>query len=167
MSVAERVREEFKKIAPRVHSAVMIVEVSPKRCNILLGHHMGFVEEHQPGRYSTVCMCTYGVDGSQHTSAYTHKLRLINTGIWWNLRRFEKHIDDPRNEPCDKNFPTISSYLVKNNWTSWGQFKLDELDNPGLWYLEKFLREYHETKRAITSLLPQPIAEEVLENYAP
>ncbi len=167
MSLAEQIREKLKKTAPRAYSAVMIVEVSPKRCNILLGHHMGFVEEYRPGRYNIVCMCTNGIDSCQYTDANISKLRLSYTGIWWILRRLEKHIDDPRGKPSDKSFPTISSYLVTNDRTSWGQFNFDELDNPGLWYLEKFLRGYHETKSEIAALLPQPIAEEVIENYSP
>ncbi len=165
MSLVEQIREKLKGVAPRTYSAVMIVEISPKRCNILLGHHMGFVEERRPDRYSIVCVCTVEVDGCQYTDAYISDLCLEYMVIFWILRRLEKHIDDPRGKPSDKNFPTISSYLVTNDRTSWGQFNFDELDNPGLWYLEKFLRGYHETKSEIAALLPQPIAEEVLENY--
>lgn len=166
MEIANKIRAMLQEKYPRVHAAVDIT-VRDNVCTIMLGVYSlelkrrpegGFHTRERWERNGVLCGAGGYSSDTPNGLSYFHKiLPVIDHAVFLHASPLEPVVY--------AKYPLIEHYIKPVNDTAHRLWFSS--DQPGMAHVETFIRAIHDTRAVIWALLPQPIAEEVIEHYAP
>ncbi len=164
MNIAEEVRGILQNSHPRVHVAVRIT-VCDNTCMIMLGAYSIALTKRSEGGF---LIYEKWVSGDMPCSArgYCADIPIGIRYLERMLSRFDRAVfllTNPWELATHAKYPLLEQYIKPANETAHRLWFSS--DHPGVAHVEAFIRAIHDIRAAICALLPQPIAEEVVENY--